>query len=100
MQRVEGDGGDVGAHADPVGGSEDDGLDLDRAAAADRGRRVAAAALRRQAGVDDPAGGAGHVVEADADRLVARDRLGAHELHVGGERGGGGVEAAAVDERD
>ena len=83
---------------DPVGGAEDDGLDLDRAAGADCGGSVAAAALRRQAGVHDPAGAAGRVVEADADRLVARDRFGAHELDVGGERVGGGVEAAAVDE--
>ena len=39
-------------------------------------------------------------MKADAHRLVAGDRFGAHELQVGGEGGGRGVEAAAVDELD
>jgi len=78
MQRVEGDGGDVGAHADAVGGVEHDGLDLERAATADGGRRDAAGALRGEAGVDDPAGTARRVVEAEADGNVARDGFGTH----------------------
>ena len=100
VHRIEGDRGDVGPDADPVGRAEDDGLDLERAAGAGGRRRIGAAALRRGAGVDHPAGAAGRVVEADADRLVARDRFGAHELQVGGEGGCRGVEPAAVDEVD
>jgi len=52
--------------------------------------------LRGQTGVHDPAVRAGQRVEADAHRLVARHRLGAHQLQVGGQAGRGAVEAAQV----
>ena len=39
-------------------------------------------------------------VQAEAQRLVARDRFGADELDVGGQRGRRAVEAARLDEAD
>src|SRR5436190_14138204 len=99
VQRIEDDRGDVAGDAHPVAARE--GLALDRAgaSAAHGAGSGAAAAVGGGAAVDDPASRTGAGEEAETKRPVARDRLAARELDVGGEARRRALEPARLDQR-